>query len=144
MDYQILTARDIDALIPLYIGYYNECEGGEWTPETVRGRLRPIVTREDSFGLVQTQDGEITGFACGYFEQFDDGKAYDLIEIVVWKKYQSRGFGTALLNELEKRAKAMGAFMVSLQAVNDERHHRFYGRLGYQNCGNFVIKVKEL
>lgn len=144
MEYKNFTEQDINSIIPLYIHYYNEYENAEWTKETVYKRLHQMQSREDSFGLILTDNIITVGFAMGYFEQFDDGKTYNLIEIVISDKYQNKGLGTALLTELEKQAKDMGAFTISLQAVNDERHERFYGRLGYGNCKNFVIKVKNL
>jgi hypothetical protein len=46
--------------------------------------------------------------------------------------------------ELERRVKAMGAAMIQLQAVNDNMHEHFYGKLQYGNVRNFVLKVKGL
>lgn len=144
MEYNVFSGHDVDKVIPLYIQYFNEFEGGEWTEETVYRRLHQMMSREDSFGLLLIDKQVAVGFALGYFEQFDDGKTYNLIEIAISKEYQNKGLGTALLTELERQVKNLGAFMISLQAVNDEKHDRFYGRLGYGNCKNFVIKVKSL
>lgn len=136
------TDGDIVRVTPLYLEYFNNYEEGEWTEATVAKRLGQMLSREDSYGIVMEKEGGIAGFALGYFEQFDDGIAYDLIEIVVAAAYQNQGLGTEMMIALEKRVKEKGAFMISLQAVNDARHDRFYGRLGYGNCKNFVIKVK--
>lgn len=144
MEYTIFTKQNIDDIIPLYIRYYNEREHGEWTEDTVYKRICQMISREDSFGLVMTENDIIIGFVLGYFEQFDDGKTYNLMEIVIADEYQNQGYGTKLMNELERKVKNMGAFMISLQAVNDNNHDRFYGRLGFENCKNFVIKVKML
>jgi GNAT superfamily N-acetyltransferase len=144
MEYKDFSEQDIDRVIPLYIHYYNEFESGEWTEETVYKRLHQMMSREDSFGLLLIDKQIAVGFALGYFEQFDDGKTYNLIEIVISKDYQNKGLGTALLMELERQVKDLGAFMISMQSVNDEKHDRFYGELGYGNCTNFVIKVKNL
>lgn len=57
---------------------------------------------------------------------------------------QNRGLGTALLKELERRVKEKGAALVQLQAVNDAKHDRFYGRLGYRNANSLVLKTKWL
>ena len=57
---------------------------------------------------------------------------------------QGHGIGTALMQELERQAKAAGALLVQLQAVNDARHHRFYGRLGYGDASNLTLKTKML
>lgn len=130
MEYNILKVTDIEKVIPLYIEYYNEIEGTEWTEETVYKRIHQVVTIEDSYGLTLSKDNSIIGFAMGYFVQYDDGKAYDLIEIVISYKYQRMGIGTLFMKELEKRVKELGAFLIQLEAVNDEMHNNFYGNLG--------------
>lgn len=38
--------------------------------------------------------------------------------------------------------KVKGAACMELQAVKDEHHERFYGKVGFRNAKNFVMKVK--
>lgn len=112
MEYNLLKVTDIEKVIPLYIEYYNEIEGTEWTEERVYKRIHQVVTIEDSYGLTLSNDNSIIGFAMGYFVQYDDGRAYDLIEIVISHKYQRMGIGTLFMKELEKRVKELGAFLI--------------------------------
>lgn len=44
--------------------------------------------------------------------------------------------------EIERQVQERGAACVELQAVNDEMHERYYGKAGYHNAQNFVLKVK--
>lgn len=91
------------------------------------------------------EDGEeIIGFVMGYFEQYDDIQAYDLVEIVIAHGYQGRGMGTRFMQLLETKVEECGGAMIQLQAVNDERHNNFYSKLGFQNCSNLVLKSKWL
>ena len=46
--------------------------------------------------------------------------------------------------EIEKRVKELGGAMIQLQAVNDEMHTEFYGKMNYRNCNNLVLKSKFL
>ena len=78
----------------------------------------------------------------GYFKQYDDIIGYTLDEIVIAYEHQNKGIGSRLLRELEQRVKEKGASCVELQAVNDDMHERYYGKAGYQNAKNFVMKVK--
>ncbi len=94
--------------------------------------------------MVLEEAGEIIAFAMGHFEQYDDGVAYDLVEIVVAKEYQQKGVGTAFMKELEARVKAEGAMLIQLEAVNDALHEHFYGKLGYGTAKNLVVKCKML
>lgn len=47
-----------------------------------------------------------------------------------------------LLSTLESKVKEAGASCIELQAVNDEMHERYYGKAGYRDTQNFVMKVK--
>lgn len=139
-----MTEEDIASVIPLYIEYYNNKEDGEWTEQTAYKRIHQVLSREDSYCLVLENVNKIIAFAIGYYEQYDDCFAYDLIEIVVSANYQNKGIGTKFMKELEARVKREGAMLIQLEAVNDEFHEHFYGKLGYKNASNLVLKTKIL
>lgn len=144
MIYKILEETDIDRVLPLYIDYYNGHDGSCWTNKTAYKRIHQVWSREDSHCLILEHNEVIVGFVMGYFEQYDDLIAYDLIEIVIADAYQNKGLGTDFMLELERQVKNMGASMVQLQAVNDEKHNRFYGKLQYKNANNLILKSKWL
>lgn len=123
-----MTLEDIEAVLPLYISYYNEQEDGCWIPETAQKRIHQVLSMEDAYGLIVEEDESILGFAMGYFKQYDDIVGYTLEEIVIGYEHQNQGIGCALLHELEQRVKERGAACVELQAVNDEQHERYYGK----------------
>lgn len=137
-----MEIADIEAVLPLYISYYNEQEEGCWTKETAGKRIHQVLCMEDSFSLILEEDNVVIGFAMGYFKQYDDIKGYTLDEIIIAHEYQNKGHGSMLLRELEERVKEMGAACVELQAVSDEQHEHYYGKAGYFNAKNFVLKVK--
>ena len=144
MRYCVMTETDIDRVVPLYLDYYNSHEGGAWTAQTAYKRIHQVWSHEDGYCLLLEHEREVLGFAMGHMEQYDDLVAYDLVEIVIAAEHQGKGLGTLLMGELEQRVKALGASMIQLQAVNDERHHRFYGKLNYFDANNFVLKAKFL
>ncbi|MBQ2827902.1 MAG: GNAT family N-acetyltransferase [Clostridia bacterium] len=144
MKYRIMTEDDIQKIVPLYIEYYNNNEDGDWTQETTYKRIHQVWSHEDSYCLILENNEIILGFAMGYFEQYDDCFAYDLVEIVVSTKLQNQGIGTQFMNELEKRVKEKGAMLIQLQAVNDDHHNHFYGKLGYIDAKNLILKTKIL
>ncbi|MBQ4627846.1 MAG: GNAT family N-acetyltransferase [Clostridia bacterium] len=141
VDYRQMTADDIEKVIPLYIEYWNST-GDEWTPETVHRRIFQVIGSPDSYCLIAEICGNVIGFAMGRMETFFDLTAYNLVEIVIASEYQRKGYGSALMAELEKRVGALGVSTVQLDAVNDEMHENFYGKLGYKNAMNFVSKFK--
>ena len=143
MRFEVMELKDIDLIIPLYIEYYNNHEGGCWTEETAKRRIRQVLTMDDSYSLIMKDDGgKVCGFAMGYYKQYDDIVGYTLEEILIAHEHQNQGYGTVLLIELEARVKEAGASCVELQAVKDEMHERYYGKAGYRDAKNFVLKVK--
>lgn len=137
-----MRAADIEAVLPMYISYYNEQENGYWTKETAAKRIHQVLSMEDAYSLILEDNGAVLGFAMGYFKQYDDIIGYTLEEIIIAYEYQNKGLGSAFLSELEQRVAEQGAACVELQAVNDERHEKYYGKAGYHNAKNFVMKVK--
>ncbi len=144
MEYRPFTLEDLPRTAKLYVDYYNTYEDGEGTIETTTKRIHQVMTREDAFGLLLEDKGRLLGFAMGYFEQYDDCQAYDLIEIVVAGERQNQGLGTAFMRELERRVREKGAMLIQLQSVNDAKHEHFYDKLGFKDAKNLVLKTKML
>lgn len=137
-----LETKDISSIVSVYISYYNKQEGGCWTETTAGKRICQVLSMEDSYGLIMKDRNVVIGFAMGYFKQYDDIKGYTLEEIVIVSEYQNKGYGSILLKELEMRVRKKGAACVELQAVADAHHEHYYGKAGYHNAKNFVMKVK--
>lgn len=142
MEIKVMTPKDVELVIPLYIDYYNNCEGGCWTEITAKRRIQQVLTINDSYSLIVMEGDEVCGFVMGYFKQYDDIVGYTLDEILITSKHQNKGLGSAVLAEVESRVKELGASCVELQAVKDEMHERYYGKAGYSDAKNFTLKVK--
>ena len=132
----------MSSVLPLYISYYNGQEKGCWTEVTAGKRIHQVLNIVDSYGLIMEDRGTAIGFVMGYFKQYDDIVGYTLEEIVISAEYQNKGYGSTLLKELEKCVRQKGAACIELQAVADEHHEHYYGKAGYHNAKNFVMKVK--
>lgn len=141
---RMMAEDDIDRVVPLYIEHYNNYEGGEWTQQTTYKRIHQVWSREDSLCMMLESGNKVIGFVMGYFEQYDDIQAYDLVEIVIAHEYQGKGIGTEFMALIEAKVKELGGAMIQLEAVNDDMHNRFYGKLGYKDCSNLVPKSKWL
>ena len=142
MEIREMGLSDIQAVLPMYIAYYNGQEEGCWTEETAGKRIYQVLSMEGACSLILEEDGAVLGFAMGYFKQYDDILGYTLEEILIAKEHQNKGIGTFFLRELERMAKEKGASCVELQAVNDALHEAYYGKAGYHDAKNFVLKVK--
>lgn len=144
MTYRNMTEADILSVVPLYIHYYNTHDGDQWTFDTTYKRIHQVWSREDAMCLILEDKDTILGFCMGYFSAYYDLTAYDLVEILIFGEHQNRGLGTAFMEELERRVKAAGGAMIQLESLNDAWHSHFYGKLGYQDCNNLVLKSKFL
>lgn len=139
-----MVETDLEQAVSLYMEYYNTYEEGEWTPDTTFRRIHQVWSREDSLCMVLERQGVCIGIALGYLEQYADLQAYDLVEIVIAGAWQNQGIGTWFMGRIEEAARTRGAAMVQLQAVNDEKHEKFYGKLQYKTCTNLILKAKWL
>ncbi|MBQ8831561.1 MAG: GNAT family N-acetyltransferase [Oscillospiraceae bacterium] len=140
---EVMKTEDIDLVIPLYIDYYNNHEDSCWTELTAKKRIHQVLTIDNAYSLImKDDDGTVLGFVMGYFKQYDDILGYTLEEIIIAYEYQNKGLGSKLLSALETKVKEIGASCIELQAVNDELHERYYGKAGYRDAKNFVMKVK--
>ena len=144
MTYRNMTEADILSVVPLYIDYYNTRDGDCWTIDTTYKRIHEVWSRENAMCLMAEENGEILGFCMGYFSTYYDLTAYDLVEILIFGEHQNKGLGTAFMKELERRVKKKGGAMIQLESLNDVWHSHFYGKLGYQDCTNLVLKSKFL
>lgn len=57
-------------------------------------------------------------------------------------KYQHAGYGKRLMEHWERDMKQKGYGMVLTSTQVDESAQHFYRKLGYKDCGGFVIDVK--
>lgn len=144
MTCRLMAENDIDLVASMYMQYYNTYENSEWTRETAYKRIHQVWSREDSLCMLLEQDSKTIGLVMGYFEQYDDIQAYDLVEIVIAREHQGKGIGTQFMGLVEAKVKEQGGAMIQLQAVNDDMHNSFYGKLNYQDCSNLVLKSKWL
>lgn len=112
--------------------------------EQVHRQLRPQIPEpyQDSMGrvfdgggrmIVALYAGEVAGVAVyRVHENTAQGRKLYVDDLVVDADCRSRGIGSALLAELDQKARATGCAVVDLDSGTErERAHRFYFRAGY-------------
>lgn len=143
IEYRKLDENNINCIVEKYITYYNFNENGSWTFDKAYKRIHQVMTIEDSHCIVQIVDGEISGFAMGYYKQFDDLLSYFLEEIVIFDGFQRQGFGSLMMKELEINVTNKGVEHIELLSVCDDLHNSFYSKLGYFDAKNLSLKGKH-
>jgi len=145
MHYRLMTEQDLDHVVEKNIEYYNTVEDCCWTYEKAYKRIHQVLTMEDSMCMIQFDgNNTITGYSMGYFEEFDDITGYFLEEIVIFKGFQGKGYGTDFIKALEQKVHNNGASIIELNSVNDDMHKHFYSKLSYYETKNFVMMGKFL
>jgi GNAT superfamily N-acetyltransferase len=141
--FEELELEDLDILIDKYIIYYND-EGGKWTYDLAKRRLEQIFLTPCFYGIGLYSESELVGFAVGWFKEFDNLELFYLEEILVFKEYQNKGFGTKILQELESLVKKKGAQKIDLSTTYEDDHQRFYSRLGFKKSDFLVPMYKKI
>ena len=61
---------------------------------------------------------------------------------VDWK-YHNKGYGRKLMEYWENDMKSQGYGMLLTSTQVDENAQHFYRKLGYKDCGGFIIDIPE-
>lgn len=94
----------------------------------------------DKRGYVLNVDGKMVGLLrYGLF--WDNAPFCNLL--FVDYDYQKHGYGRMLMDYWEKDMKSQGYGMVLTSTQVDESAQHFYCKLGYKDCGGFVIDIPE-
>lgn len=92
----------------------------------------------DKRGYIITEDGNPVGLL--RYNLFWDNTPFCTM-LFVAEKYRSKGYGAELMEYWETDMKSQGYGMLLTSTQVDETAQHFYRKLGYQDCGGFVVNV---
>ena len=111
----------------------------EWTKRTALEKIKDLFEKEDIFVLEEEQ---IIGFLTVSVNM--KKKEIYVDELWLSKESQGKGFGTALMNFVEKEYKKRGIKTVTLMANQKARAIEFYEKLNYKVKHKFIYFVTKL
>lgn len=94
----------------------------------------------DKQGYILLEDNKPIGLL--RFNLFWDNTPFCTMVFIDWN-YQGKGFGKTLMEywEADMKSQEYGMLLTSTQ-VDEEAQH-FYRKLGYRDCGGFVIDIPK-
>ncbi|MGI5916782.1 MAG: GNAT family N-acetyltransferase [Anaerolineae bacterium] len=111
-------------------------------PSDTRPKIAKKLKRDPELFLVaESDDGRVIGVIMGAW----DGRRGWIHHLAVDDAYRNRGVGTALVNAVEERLRAMGCLKVNLLVRRENQAAiRLYRRLGYDDMVTIMAMGKEL
>ncbi|MCI5829163.1 MAG: GNAT family N-acetyltransferase [Treponema sp.] len=92
----------------------------------------------DNQGYVLMENGKKTGLL--RYNLFWDNTPFCTMLFVDWSR-QKKGYGLAVMNHWENDMKSKGYGMVMISTQVDENAQHFYRKLGYKDCGGFILDI---
>lgn len=92
----------------------------------------------DKRGYVLLENGQPAGLL--RYNLFWDNTPFCTLLFIDWK-YQKKGYGRMLMEHWEKDMKSRGFGMLLLSTQVDEDAQHFYRKIGYKDCGGFVVDI---
>ncbi len=89
-------------------------------------------------GYILLEDGNPIGLL--RFHLFWDNTPFCTMLFIDWKHHR-KGFGKMLMEHWEADMKSQGYPMLLTSTRADEEAQHFYRKLGYKDCGGFVINI---
>lgn len=94
----------------------------------------------DKQGYILLEDNRPIGLL--RFNLFWDNTPFCTMLFVDWN-YQGKGYGKKLIEYWESDMKSQGYGMLLTSTQVDEEAQHFYRKLGYKDCGGFVVDIPK-
>ena len=92
----------------------------------------------DKMGYILLEDNRPIGLL--RYNLFWDNTPFCTLLFIDWER-QKKGYGRLLMEHWENDMKSQGYGMIMTSTQVDENAQHFYRKLGYKDCGGFVIDV---
>ncbi|MCD8511138.1 MAG: GNAT family N-acetyltransferase [Bacillus sp. (in: Bacteria)] len=129
----------------LYLDVFNgDPWNDNWTLETAEQRLHDIYISPNFEGVVYVKNDQIKGAIFGNYEQFFDGRHYNLREMFVSRELQGTGIGSEMLAVLEGKLKGLGVTTTILFTSKGNKTSQFYLNNGFIEWDSMAMMGKDI
>lgn len=100
-----------------------------------------FISQKNIFAIVALINNDVVGYGTIFFEKKIRGGILGHIEdIVVDKKYQSKGIGKKIIKNLTKEGLKKPCYKIALQCSNS-KNVKFYNKCGFKRNGYIMQKI---
>ena len=114
-----------------------------WTLETAQTRLSHIFNSPGFVGLGY-QNPDLIGLVLGNWEPWEEHRIFFLREICIHPKYQHRGIGSQLIDQLNDDLSHLNVRRIYLITQNQTPAEAFYLRNEFSHSAKMLLMTKTL
>jgi len=138
-----MTAKHLEQCIELYMKVFNRDPWNEsWTYETAKERLTDLLHTPKFTGFFWEIDGTPIGFIAGNSKKTYQGTTFYLAELCINHEIQGKGYGSKLLQYLEKDLQKKQVKSIYLLTSTGGLAESFYRKNGYAVNNNRIVMKK--
>jgi len=128
----------------VFMNTFNESWNDKWTIDTARIYLQELIDNRRFVGFTAWENDSLIGFAFCHmrYNWRGDDMTIDLLGIS--PDYQRKGYGTILINAIEKFSKENSLTGVGLSTGLNTPAFNFYEKLGYENSKDTAFMGKNI
>ena len=124
--------------------YNNELWRCRWTTEVAADYLTDYFNMEKFVGYVLEEDGEILGGIFAHEKIWWNNTEIFVEEMFVKPEQQGKGYGSMLLQQMEKYIKTKGLAGMTLLTNKYAPAPKFYKKNGFEECEHIIYMCKEI
>ncbi len=124
--------------------YNNELWRCRWTTEVADDYLTDYFNMEKFVGYVLEEDGEILGGIFAHEKIWWNNTEIFVEEMFVKPEQQGKGYGSMLLQQVEKYIKTKGLAGMTLLTNKYAPAPKFYKKNGFEECEHIIYMCKEV
>jgi aminoglycoside 6'-N-acetyltransferase I len=139
-----ITTDNLEQCIELYIKVFNNQPWNEsWSYETAKERLTDILHTPKFTGFLLKNNETPIGFIAGNSKKTYQGITFYVAELCISNEIQGKGYGSKLLQFLEKELLKKNVKSIYLLTSNGGFAENFYRKNGYVVNNNRIVMNKS-
>ena len=140
-----ISSENLEACIDLYIKVFNSTPWKEsWDFPTAKERLSDLLHTPKFLGFLLYDNDTAIGFIAGNSKRTYSGTTFYLAELCINNQIQGKGYGSKLLQHLEKNLKEKEVQSIYLLTSNEGSARNFYLKNNYTINEDRIVMKRNL